>query len=62
MKTRNAIYAALVLSGKYDLPEKLRISGFDAYGKPVTEEIPQIDTVRLERDLAAILASSEGAT
>lgn len=56
MKTRNALRVALTLSGKYDLPTKLKVKGRDMYGNEVEEEIPEVDTERMERDIDAILA------
>jgi hypothetical protein len=54
---RNAVEAALILSGKYNLPRKfLTVTGLDAYGQEMTEEIPAIDHARLNADIAEIMA------
>ncbi len=56
MKTRNAIRVALVLSGKYNIAgSTLTVSGFDAFGKPMTEKISDVDTEMLEKDVEAIM-------
>ncbi len=55
MKTRNALRLALSLSGKYNIAGTLTVSGYDAYGKPVTETIPNVDGTRLEADVDKIL-------
>lgn len=49
MNTRTAIEVILILSGEFDIPgEFLIIEGFDAYGKPTKEKVPNIDWARLQ--------------
>ncbi len=58
VKTETALRIALILSGRYDIPGvRFRVIGRDAYGVPVSETIPAIDTDRLNADLAPILAA-----
>jgi hypothetical protein len=63
MKHRTIIKLALIWNGNYDIPgESLKIKGFDMYGNEMEEEIPKIDTKRLESDVDAAmkgLADSE---
>jgi hypothetical protein len=66
MKTRNAIRIALIMSGKFDLPDAgYTVTGTDQYGNPVTEQIKGIDTARLELEvdrLMAVPSKSQGSS
>ena len=56
MKLKTAITVALTLSGKYNHPtNRLTVNGYDAYGKEVTETIPEVDGEALARDVQAIM-------
>lgn len=57
MRYRTAVECALIFSGKYNIPGEFEtVHGRDQYGEPMSEQVPKIDTVRLEADLEAIMA------
>ena len=60
MDQRNALRLALSMSGKYDLPgKKLTLKGYDMYGMPMQEEVPETDGARMEADIDAILCGEK---
>lgn len=55
MEVRTGIALALVMSGKYYLPQTQTVKGRDQYGEFIDLQIPTIDNDRLERDIEAIM-------